>query len=69
MGRVDGERRQDREDAVGEEEVERLTVLLVEVVPAHDGDALVLEGGPHVVLEDRRVLVHQLVGEPSRSAR
>ena len=62
--RVDGERREHGEDALGEEVVEGLTVVLVEVVPAHDGDALLLEGRTHVVLEDAGVLLHQLVREP-----
>ena len=60
---VDGERRQHRKDAVGEEEVQRLALLLAEVVPAHDGDALLLQLGAHLVLEDGGVLQHQLVGQ------
>ncbi len=64
VGRVDRERGEHGEDVVGEEEVERVAVGLVELVPAHDGDALILESRPHVVLEDRGVLVHQLVREP-----
>ena len=60
---VDRERGEHREDTVGEEVVERVPVVLVEVVPAHDGDALVLERRAHVVLEDAGVLLHQLVRE------
>src|SRR6478672_7244130 len=60
-GGLDRERGEQGEDPVGEEVVQRFPVVLVEVVPAHEADALVLERRAYVVLEDAGVLLHQLV--------
>ncbi len=71
MRRIDGERRQDREDLVDEILVEPRTLGLGELARLDDGDTglaqLVLQVGPHLLLvghQDRGALAdrHQLVG-------
>ena len=58
--RVDGQRRQHREDLAAEVLAEAALLLVVEVTPPADVDALVVEGGGHVVLEAPRVTVDDL---------
>ena len=63
MRRVYGQRREHREDLVPEHPVQPLLLLTVELVPADDGDALLDQGGPHLVLEHAGMHRHQVVGD------
>ena len=62
VGRVDGERRQDREDPLLEELLAGLLLLLVEVVPAQELDAVVEQRRHDLVAEQRGVAGGQLTG-------
>ena len=61
--RIDGERRQDGEDLVGEEPGERLALVVGQLVPADDGDALLLQGWKDPVAVQDRLHGLQLVGD------
>ena len=60
--RVDRQRRQHREDPVPEQPLAVLLLVPVEVVPAHQLDALVGERRDDLVAEQRGVPLHQLAG-------
>ncbi len=62
MGGVDGQWRQHREDPLGELLGLQRALVVAQLVPPHDDDALVLEGGLDLLLVDRRLHLHQLVG-------
>ena len=62
VGRVDGQRGQHREDALLEQLLAVLLLVRVEVVPAHQLDAVLAEGRHDVVAEHARVPGHQLGG-------
>ncbi len=59
--RVDGERREHREDLLAEELVQALLLARLELVPVDERDALRGERGLHVVGEHARVPRHEVV--------
>ena len=63
VGRVDGQGREHREDPVPEHPVQPLLLPAVELVPPHDGDALLDQGGADLVLEHAGMPCHQVVGD------
>ena len=64
VGGVNGQGGEHREDPVPEHPVQALLLTVVELVPPHDGDALVDQRGANLLLEHARMPGHQLVGDP-----
>ena len=62
MRGVDRQRREDREDALGEHRVEVGAVAVGEVVPVDEADAVVLERWGDLLGEDRGLPCDELVG-------
>src|SRR5665811_1995020 len=50
------------EDLVPEHHVQPLLLPQAELIPSHDGDALLDQGGAHLVLEEVGMAGHQLMG-------
>ncbi len=64
MRGVDRQWGEDREDVVGEVVAELVLLGRRELVPPDDGDALMVEGRTHLLVEDPGLDVEQLVADP-----